>query len=267
VPFSPSDEGRLFGAPELALENPALLGGREGEELLFALDGVRGERSALGLQAAWLAPGLALAGGLQAPPNGFFRFGLAERGYGVGGLADFRGRFFGAGLGYAGAVEGWAWLDVRRGRARLSLYHRRSLGNGRLLFALRVGSGGWGRITGYYGQALASGDERLWLWGGLGVGLDARGSAADLLYGARWRSPVFGGPVVVDLAARGWLSLQQSDQAFLLRLHPLAFHADWLYRFPGGELRFRLPYLRLVGEDGGLRFELAAGLSGRIALP
>ena len=194
---------------------------------------------------------------------------MAEDGYGLGGLADLRGRYFGAGLGYAAEATTWAWLDLARGRLRAALYHRRPLGQGRLLLAARLYPAGSAvGLAGYYGEARRRGAERLWLWAGVDLRHRPAANALALTGGARWRAPVFGGPIEADLEAQTQLALAAPDppEALGLGLDPLALRAGWVYRFDGGELRLGPLRLHLAAVGGRRRLEFAVLAAGWIAL-
>ena len=229
--------------------------------LLFSLSGVGGGAGQARLRLAWIGPRLAAAGGIGYPLSGSLQLGVAESGYGIGGYADFATQTYGIGLGQAGAFASWAWFEQAPGRKRFSLYHRRPLANGWLLLAGRIASKAPPGLWVYWGRELRKGKERLRLW--LGFGTPA---GSSLRYGARYRTWVFESPVIVEIVARGGLTLAQSGpQARLsLRLQPLVLRAEWGLRWEGGELRVYFPYL-LLGEGPGMRF--AAGVSGWIALP
>ncbi len=265
--FALSDEERLFGAVGLGLESPGLLTAAD-EALRFSLFGGLGDSGRVRLEVLWQAPGLALGGGLGWPRWGFVQGALAQDGAGVAAYLDpFRARW-GLGAGYAEREVVWAWLEGSGARVRLRAYYRRPAARGRALFGMEGEPGRSLRLFGYYGERRTRGGERLRLWGG-GEFVRGAGTAGFLLsLAGRWQSPIFGGPLAVDLLARGSLGLSQSgggELAFVLR--PLSLRADWVYRLEGGELRLYLPFVRLSAGGDGVRFELAAGVSGWLALP
>jgi len=91
-------------------------------------------------------------------------------------------------------------------------------------------------------------------------------AGSSLRYGARYRTWVFESPAIVEIVARGGLTLTQPapQKRLSLRLQPLVLRAEWGLRLGKGELRVYFPYL-MFGEGPGLSF--AAGVSGWIALP
>ncbi len=266
LPFSLSDDDRLFGSRWLLLENPGLLSGAGGRELFFSLEGGSGPVPWVRGYAFGAVRDGALGAGLGWPAWGFAYAALSQEGYGLAGYYYPSGNF-GLALGYAGTAEVWGWLEGGRGTPNLRAYHRRVWGRVRSLVVLEWTPGVRGRLLGYLGRARRRGREELRWWGGLALGRDPGVTGLELRAGGRWLSPVMDGPVVVDLRATTRLSLAFSDRAGTsLTLVPLALRTDWRWRQGPLELRLRFPFLRVYRAESGLAVELRAGAFGRLAL-
>jgi len=245
LPFSASTEERLFGLGLFPLENPAALGD-EPEELYLSGDLSYGSRLSLFFRGFYWGEGVAYGLGLGYPLRGYFYQGAALGPFGVAAGLELPTGLVHLALAYR---DTWA-LYQSDGDWRL--FHRFKAGRGRGLFELSEDLTAF-----YYGEHHARGVEKLWLWGGVGLGWEGLGLSLN----AHWQSPVFGGPLVAEIYARSGLGLSEEG----LSVSPLSLAAGWFWRVEGGELYLRLPYLRLELKDGP-KLYLAAGVAARITI-
>ena len=230
---------RVFAHPELAWENPAWLEGAG--EVWYTRFDLAWSRSVHGVRAEHRFAGRGLGLGLGTGPGVRGYLGLAAGGVGVAGYLELPRGAFGLSLG---TREAWGLYERRGSGESVRAYLRRPptlLGLAYARGELELGL--------WAGRSWRRGEERLELaWG---LELAAPRPRARLALGLRWRGPVLGGPLGLEVLSKTAFQVAALGEGrFSLKLEPARVAARWLWREEG--LRLALVFPSLYWDAGSL---------------